>query len=177
MHCAKRVFLYVVFMLVSVSVISTQVSISFITDSLIAGDVTGSNQTTAPASINESDSVSDKKTAATNGHFEGELPDLPIRETVSDVSPNPTFIITLHGMIDGGLSSSLRRRIKVAEDNDADMIIFDINTFGGRLDSAIEISENISGIKDIKTVAFISHKAISAGALIAISCKRYNYGA
>ncbi len=85
-------------------------------------------------------------------------------------SPRSTHIITMHQMIDGGLASSVNRRIETAEENNASLIIFDIDTHGGRLDSAFVISEYISDIKSAKTVAFISHKAISAGALIAISC-------
>lgn len=79
-------------------------------------------------------------------------------------------IITIHSMIDGGLASSIKRRVEIAKDKKADVIIFDIDTFGGRLDSGFEISEYIGDLEDIRTVAFISHKAISAGALIAISC-------
>lgn len=81
-----------------------------------------------------------------------------------------SYIVTIHRMIDGGLSSSIKRRVPIALENNAEMIIFDIDTFGGRLDAAIEISEYISSVDDVTTVAFISHKAISAGALIAIAC-------
>ena len=83
-------------------------------------------------------------------------------------------IITMHQMIDGGLTSSVKRRIEIAKENNADIIVFDIDTFGGRLDSAMEISEYIDNIKGIKTIAYIPHKAISAGALIAISCNEIN---
>lgn len=85
-------------------------------------------------------------------------------------SYNSVFIITIHGMVDGGLSSSIKRRVKIAQENGVDLIIFDLDTFGGRLDSAFEISEYISGLTGIKTIAFISQKAISAGALITLSC-------
>ena len=59
----------------------------------------------------------------------------------------PAYIITMHQTIDGGLANSVKRRIEIAEMNNASIIIFDIDTFGGRLDSAFEISENISDIK------------------------------
>lgn len=89
---------------------------------------------------------------------------------VEDNPHRPTYVITIHRMIDGGLNSSIQRRVDSAKDKDAGLIIFDIDTFGGRLDAAMEISEFISDLKEAKTVAFISHKAISAGALIALSC-------
>ncbi len=85
-------------------------------------------------------------------------------------SYNNVYLITMHQMIDGGLTSSVKRRVDAAKENGADLIIFDIDTFGGRLDSGMEISEYLSDLKNIKTVAFISNKAISAGALIAVSC-------
>ncbi len=85
-------------------------------------------------------------------------------------APKKTFIIPLHGMIDGGLFSSLKRRVTLATNAGAELIIFDIDTYGGRLEPAFDISDHIAGIKDVKTVAYISKKAISAGALVAISC-------
>ena len=79
-------------------------------------------------------------------------------------------IIPLSGMIDGGIYNSLKRRVEIAKENGSILIIFEIDTFGGQLEPAFEISEHISNIKKIKTIAFIPKKAISAGSLIAISC-------
>jgi membrane-bound serine protease (ClpP class) len=87
-----------------------------------------------------------------------------------DIHPNNVSIIPLSGMIDGGLHDSLERRADIAKENGSDLIIFEIDTYGGRLEPAFEISEYISNIKYAKTIAFIPTKAISAGALIAISC-------
>lgn len=83
---------------------------------------------------------------------------------------NNVFIIPLSGMIDGGLCDSLERRVNIAKENGSDLIFFEIDTYGGRLEPAFEISEYISDIDYAKTIAFIPTKAISAGALIAISC-------
>ncbi len=79
-------------------------------------------------------------------------------------------IIPLKGMIDGGIYSSLKRRVEIAKENGSNLIIFEIDTYGGQLEPAFEISEYISNIKNTKTIAFIPTKAISAGSLIAISC-------
>ena len=87
-----------------------------------------------------------------------------------DIHPNNVSIVPLSGMIDGGLHDSLERRVGIAKENGSDLIIFEIDTYGGRLEPAFEISEYISNIKYAKTIAFIPTKAISAGALIAISC-------
>ncbi len=92
--------------------------------------------------------------------------DIPKENTTSvNVS-----IIPLRGMIDGGILSSLMRRVEIAKENGSNPIIFEIDTYGGQLKSAFEISEYISNIANTKTIAFIPTKAISAGSLIAISC-------
>lgn len=63
----------------------------------------------------------------------------------------------------------MNRVINEAEKNNADAIIFKINTFGGRVDAATQIKDAILSSK-IKTVAFVNNRAISAGALITLSC-------
>lgn len=73
--------------------------------------------------------------------------------------------------IDLGLSPYISRIISEAEMNDADAIVFKINTFGGRVDAATQIKDAILSSK-IPTIAFINNRAISAGALIAISCNK-----
>ncbi len=75
----------------------------------------------------------------------------------------------IEGDIDLGLSPYVSRVISEAEKNNVDAIIFKINTFGGRVDAATQIKDAILSSK-IKTVAFVNNRAISAGALIALSC-------
>lgn len=87
-----------------------------------------------------------------------------------DVSPKKVSIIPLVGMIDGGIHSSLKRRVEIAKENGSNLIIFEIDTYGGQLEAAFEMSEYISNIANTKTIAFIPTKAISAGSLVAISC-------
>ncbi|MDR4496925.1 MAG: hypothetical protein MRK02_03225 [Candidatus Scalindua sp.] len=91
-------------------------------------------------------------------------------QTKDDSTYKNVSIIPLSEMIDGGLRSSLERRADIARKNGSDLIVLEIDTFGGSLKPAFEISEYISNISFAKTIAFIPTKAISAGALIAISC-------
>ena len=79
--------------------------------------------------------------------------------------------ISLDGDVDPGMYDYAARAIGEAVQKNPDYIVFDINTFGGRLDAAFDIVDTIMGIKKAKTVAFVSKKAISAGALIALSSK------
>lgn len=69
------------------------------------------------------------------------------------------------------LAPYVSRIISDAEKNQADAIVFRINTFGGRVDAATQIKDAILNCK-IPTIAFVDKRAISAGALIALSCRK-----
>lgn len=77
-------------------------------------------------------------------------------------------IIPIKGIIDRGLSEFIQRNIQQANENNTDIIILDINTPGGRVDAAIEISDSITN-SNKRTISYINKQAISAGAIIAIS--------
>lgn len=81
------------------------------------------------------------------------------------------YYANIEGDIDLGLAPYIRRVVSEAEANFASAIIFRINTFGGRVDAATQIKDAILNSK-IKTIAFIDKRAISAGALIALSCEK-----
>lgn len=88
------------------------------------------------------------------------------------ISPAKTAAwITLEGDVDPGMYDYAARAIGEAVQRNPDYIVFEINTFGGRLDAAFDIVDTIMAIKNSKTVAFVSKKAISAGALIALASK------
>ncbi|HEY2801046.1 MAG TPA: NfeD family protein [Chthoniobacterales bacterium] len=86
------------------------------------------------------------------------------------VSRGDVVVVPLHGEVSPSLALFLRRAEKTAESGGASAIIFDMDTYGGRLDSA----EEITGILDhatIPTYAYINSNAGSAGALIALAMK------
>ena len=64
-------------------------------------------------------------------------------------------IITCHGMIDQGLADSIERRGNEAIAMGADYLILEVQTYGGRVDSADEISKYL--IQDLPDDAFILH--------------------
>jgi membrane-bound serine protease (ClpP class) len=80
------------------------------------------------------------------------------------------FRVPIQGTIDLGLPPFIERVIEQAEREQPDAIIFDIDTFGGRIDGATRIKDAIMS-STVPTVAFINRRAISAGALISLSCK------
>ncbi len=88
------------------------------------------------------------------------------------------FVIPIEGTIDGGLATSIERRIESAKEAGADCIVFDIDTYGGEVFAAEKITGLIFPLSPIRpgddgihTVGYVSDKAISAGALIAFSCR------
>src|SRR5436305_2968811 len=79
--------------------------------------------------------------------------------------------VPLRGEVAPSLLAFLRRAIKTAESNEASAIVFDMNTYGGRLDTATDIVNALNQTK-IPTYAFINTNAGSAGSLIAIATQR-----
>jgi len=84
---------------------------------------------------------------------------------------NKVYVAIIENEIDLGLAPYVRRVVSEAERENADAIIFKINTFGGRVDAATQIKDAIISC-NILTIAFINNRAISAGSLIALSCNK-----
>ena len=80
------------------------------------------------------------------------------------------YRVPIEGTIDLGLPPFIKRVIEQAETNNVKAIIFDINTFGGRVDAATQIKDAILS-SSVPTIAYINRRAISAGALISLSCE------
>ena len=102
--------------------------------------------------------------------------DNPIPPTVDSAADSPektAAIITCHGMIDEGLAESIVRRGDEAAQMGVDYLIIEVETYGGRVDSADEICKYlIQDLPDnVHTVAYVNTEAISAGSMISVSCK------
>jgi len=91
----------------------------------------------------------------------------------TDLPTTKAAVIVCKGMIDDGLYKSIQRRTQIALDADVEYIIYEISTYGGLLQSADDISKYF--ILDIgkkaHTVAYVTTEAISAGAMISVSCR------
>jgi membrane-bound serine protease (ClpP class) len=96
---------------------------------------------------------------------------LVLLSLVSFAQQKKVYIAYIEDEIDLGLAPYISRSISDAEKGGADAIIFKINTFGGRVDAATQIKDAILA-STVPTVAFVNNRAISAGALITISCQR-----
>jgi membrane-bound serine protease (ClpP class) len=86
------------------------------------------------------------------------------------------WIIPIRGDIEPSMAAFVRREGRKALSAGAAYLVFEIDTFGGRVDSALQISSFITSVKGARTVAWVNTSETSmgvswsAGALIALSC-------
>ena len=85
--------------------------------------------------------------------------------------PARVYVIDIRNEIGSGLGTYISDGIQTAEEAGADAIVFDVDTPGGRVDSAINIIRSIQDTQ-IPTIAFVNRQAISAGAMISIACNQ-----
>ena len=83
----------------------------------------------------------------------------------------PVFVIPLHGEVGPAQFYFLRRALKEAQRANASAVVLDVDTFGGRVDSAMDEMDALLTTR-IPTIAFVNTKAISAGSLISLAAKR-----
>ncbi len=84
------------------------------------------------------------------------------------------YVVPVHGTIERGLSAFMTRAFRDAAEEGADMILLDINTPGGTLEAAFEIKDIIVN-EDLPVYAFVSGRAISAGAFLALASDQLYY--
>jgi len=82
----------------------------------------------------------------------------------------PVYIIDIAGDVEPGMAAFVKRSLRDIPDGREPLIVFKMDTFGGRVDSALQIVDTIVNTQKGETLAFVSSKAISAGALIALAC-------
>ena len=78
------------------------------------------------------------------------------------------YVAQVEGTIDLGLAPYIERVLQEAESNNAAAVVLQINTFGGRVDAAVQIRDALLK-SPVKSIAFIDTRAISAGALISLA--------
>ena len=73
------------------------------------------------------------------------------------------YVAPIEGIIDLGLAPFVQRVLDEAQEAGAAAVILEINTFGGRVDAAVLIRDVLLNAP-VRTVAFVSKRAIAAGA-------------
>ena len=82
------------------------------------------------------------------------------------------IVISVSGEVDPSMAAFIGRALQNSEEHNNPLFILQMDTFGGRLDAAYNIVDTLSNITKGKTVAFVTKRAISAGALIALACNK-----
>jgi len=90
-------------------------------------------------------------------------------ETTAE-STQKVYVISVSGTVEPGMAAFIKRALNDIPQDPNNLIVFELDSFGGRVDSAYEIVDTISDAPQGKTVAYVTKKAISAGSLIALSC-------
>jgi len=91
---------------------------------------------------------------------------------LSQQKPANVYVIPISGDVEPGMAAFLKRALNDVPDTADTVIVVEMNTFGGRVDSALEMVDALINVKNAKTIAFVAEKAISAGALISLACNK-----
>jgi len=83
-------------------------------------------------------------------------------------APAKAYLIVARGDVGSRLAKRVRRELENATAAAAEVVIVEIDTFGGRLVAAVEIRDALLNV-DLRTIAFVNKRAISAGALITLA--------
>jgi membrane-bound serine protease (ClpP class) len=78
------------------------------------------------------------------------------------------YVVPIQGIIDGGAAAFVKRAYREAEAKGANLVLLEIDTPGGRLDSAVSIWQTIIN-SPVPSAAYVRGGAISAGVLITLS--------
>src|SRR4051812_5857561 len=108
------------------------------------------------------------------------LAELPLAESpatsatphslADNLLPQPAAVIPIRGEINDYSRDAFMRRLSKARGLGAKVIIVQLDTPGGLVTSALDISRTLRGLRDVRTIAFVDNKAYSAGAMIALAC-------
>jgi membrane-bound serine protease (ClpP class) len=94
-------------------------------------------------------------------------PERPVRPE----NPQNVYVLPIREPITQKTYDSLSRKVLQARGGGADLIVLDLDTFGGAVLPALEITRLLkTELDDIHTVALVRTRAISAGAMIALAC-------
>ncbi|WP_296914523.1 ATP-dependent Clp protease proteolytic subunit, partial [uncultured Megasphaera sp.] len=85
------------------------------------------------------------------------------------VQADSVRVLPISGDIDGSQAAFIQRGLRQAADEGDTAVVITINTLGGRVDSALKIRDMLMA-SDVPTIAYVTSRAWSAGALIALSC-------
>ncbi|PYI51765.1 NfeD family protein [Paenibacillus flagellatus] len=93
-----------------------------------------------------------------------------LAESLPASSGKLVYVVPVKQTVESGLQRFLERAFAEAIESAASLVVLDIDTLGGRLDSAEQIGELIR-TSPIPTAAFVNGRAVSAGSYIALNAE------
>lgn len=90
----------------------------------------------------------------------------------NETSAAKVYVVPIAGNVEPSMAAFLKRVVADIPDSPESVIVLEMDTFGGRVDSALEMVDILLNVKNAKTIAFVTNKAISAGALISLACQQ-----
>jgi membrane-bound serine protease (ClpP class) len=102
----------------------------------------------------------------------------PAKHGIPTLPPNPKVMIipiddketTYQGYIDEWQAAFVERRLKRAKDEKFNLVILEIDTYGGEVLACEHINRAIANC-GVPVVAYVKSKAFSGGAIISLGCK------
>jgi membrane-bound serine protease (ClpP class) len=85
-------------------------------------------------------------------------------------SSQKVYVIPVSGEVEPAMAAFIKRAFRDTANEPTPLYVLEMDTFGGRVDSALQIVDTLINVPKGKTIAYVKTKAISAGALIALSC-------
>lgn len=94
-------------------------------------------------------------------------------ESPATTQPQPRYnkaaILPITDEINDVTLESLKRRVQLAQQDGADLLVFQLDTPGGQVISTLKICKWIKGLPQ-HTVAWVNTEAYSAGAILSLAC-------
>lgn len=88
----------------------------------------------------------------------------------ASAEPSRAVVIVIDDQINEYTAKTMEKRIEQARRMGAKTIVLQLDTPGGLVSSAIDMSRYLRNLEDVHTIAFVSPRAYSAGSMIAVSC-------
>ncbi len=88
----------------------------------------------------------------------------------AEAAKRTVYVIRAAGNVEPGMAAFIERALERTTEDPEALVVLEMDTFGGRVDSAFAIVDSIVNIPKGNTVAYVAKKAISAGALISLAC-------
>lgn len=84
------------------------------------------------------------------------------------------YLVSLQGEITDGLAKEVKTRLQKVDIARAKAVLLEIDTPGGRVDMTFEICDEIDRLarEGVPVYCFVLNKALSGGALVALSCEK-----